>query len=374
MPPGIQLRAGKIRINFYWHGQRHHITLPYPVTPTTIQQAANTRTQIIQKIKWGLLTEHELAILTGHPQPPKAASHTFGDYAQQYLDDLKGTAYTREKYLSLLNRFWMPALGHLPITQITAAQLRQITNRTAWTSPKVRNDALIPLRGTFALAWHDEIITKNPCERLRNIPLQDSEPDPFTRAEMEALLAHMAHTYAQRHPELHWYSVLAFWTGCRPSELIALCWRDVDLTARTLSITKGRVHGTTQHQTKNRQPRLVYLNDRAYQAIEAMHRLTGRRQDHVFICSTTDAPWQSTEYPSLAITRAIKHLRIRPRPAYNTRHTYATLLMMDGVNLAFIASQLGHSLLMLTKRYARWIHGDQSRSELAKLNTHPPAP
>jgi phage protein U len=38
-------------------------------------------------------------------------------------------------------------------------------------------------------------------------------------------------------------------------------------------------------------------------------------------------------------------------------------------NLVFVADQLGHSLQMLIKRYAKWIHGDKNRIEMAKLNT-----
>ena len=38
---------------------------------------------------------------------------------------------------------------------------------------------------------------------------------------------------------------------------------------------------------------------------------------------------------------------IRQRPAYNTRHTYATVMLMSGLNPSFVANQLGHSLPML---------------------------
>jgi len=34
---------------------------------------------------------------------------------------------------------------------------------------------------------------------------------------------------------------------------------------------------------------------------------------------------------------------IRYRPAYNTRHTYATVCLMNGLNPVYVASQLGHS-------------------------------
>jgi integrase len=66
---------------------------------------------------------------------------------------------------------------------------------------------------------------------------------------------------------------------------------------------------------------------------------------------------------------AMKACGIRHRPAYNARHTYATMLLMDGVNPVFVADQLGHSLQMLIKRYAKWIHGDKNKIEIAKLNT-----
>jgi len=49
-------------------------------------------------------------------------------------------------------------------------------------------------------------------------------------------------------------------------------------------------------------------------------------------------------------------LGIRRRPPYNCRHTYATIRSMSGLNPAFIAQQLGHSVQMLLSTYARWIN------------------
>lgn len=65
----------------------------------------------------------------------------------------------------------------------------------------------------------------------------------------------------------------------------------------------------------------------------------------------------------------LKQLGIRHRRAYNTRHTYATMLLMAGVNLHFVANQLGHSPIMTATVYAKWISGEADRAELAKLDT-----
>lgn len=243
-----------------------------------------------------------------------------------------------------------------------------MVNDISWSSLKLRNDALIPLRGTFALAWEDEIIDRNPCDRIKNRPIQDTEPDPFSREEMERLLSNMRHRYATENTQLYWYAETAFWTGCRPSELIALQWTDVQLDSKTLIISKGRVKGIDQNHTKTKKVRTVFLNDRALTAFIELKAM-GMSAEHVFISSETRQPWRTEKAVREALQLAMKTTGIRARPAYNARHTYATLLLMDGVNPTFVANQLGHSIVMLTKRYARWIHGEQSRAELAKLNT-----
>ncbi|AZC26769.1 integrase, putative [Pseudomonas sessilinigenes] len=58
---------------------------------------------------------------------------------------------------------------------------------------------------------------------------------------------------------------------------------------------------------------------------------------------------------------------IRRRPPYNCRHTYATICSMSGLNPAFIAQQLGHSMQMLLSTYARWLNSSSDWSELEKL-------
>ena len=88
---------------------------------------------------------------------------------------------------------------------------------------------------------------------------------------------------------------------------------------------------------------------------------------HVF-CSPESKPWLSERrlrenyfHPTLRATG------IRLRKAYNTRHTFATINLMAGINPAYIASQLGHAdTTMLFKHYAKWIKGADSGAEAAK--------
>lgn len=74
--------------------------------------------------------------------------------------------------------------------------------------------------------------------------------------------------------------------------------------------------------------------------------------------------------PSVTINHfklALKALGIRERRQYDTRHTYATMCLMAGMNPAFIANQLGHSVEMLLSTYAKWISSSSDWRELEKL-------
>ncbi|MDT8923614.1 hypothetical protein RBE51_12390 [Pseudomonas taiwanensis] len=59
--------------------------------------------------------------------------------------------------------------------------------------------------------------------------------------------------------------------------------------------------------------------------------------------------------PSVTIRHfkaALEALDIRERRQYDTRHTYATMRLMTGMNRAFITNQLGQSVEMLPSTYA----------------------
>lgn len=49
------------------------------------------------------------------------------------------------------------------------------------------------------------------------------------------------------------------------------------------------------------------------------------------------------------------------------RHTYATQMLMAGMNHAFCAKQLGHSVEMFQRTYSKWIDGQQDDAEMGRL-------
>ena len=65
---------------------------------------------------------------------------------------------------------------------------------------------------------------------------------------------------------------------------------------------------------------------------------------------------------------ALKKAGVRHRPAYQLRHTFASLCLANGVQPTWVAKMLGHKTAQITfKHYARYIddasNGNEKRME-----------
>ncbi len=57
---------------------------------------------------------------------------------------------------------------------------------------------------------------------------------------------------------------------------------------------------------------------------------------------------------------------VRPRPFYNTRHSYTSFLFSIGAKPAFVSAQTGDSIRTLEKYYAKYIPEADSGRELVE--------
>tara|TARA_R110002094_G_scaffold1923_4_gene8118 strand:- start:29554 stop:30372 length:819 start_codon:yes stop_codon:yes gene_type:complete len=264
-------------------------------------------------------------------------------------------------------KYWQPLYAERPIDSFTVSELKQDIAEIEWKSMKTRNNVLIPLRQVFEMAVDDEVIDRNPAEKIKNIKHQKVEVDPFSPKEAENIINYL---YANNEgPELIYatYVQFAFWTGMRTSEMLALTWNDIDWNRGAVKVSKTRIRGQLNHQTKTNRAREVFLNDKAKEALYEAKKLTYQFGEQVFRSPRTNEAWLTDKPPRVIFTAALKALGIRHRRTYNTRHTYATQCLMAGMNPAFVANQLGHSVIVLLTTYARWLNGEESDREMDKL-------
>ena len=362
---GVEIRGHSLRVRFTYHGKRCLERLDLPPTPANIKAAVKLAARIRQEIELGVFDY--VATFPGSAAAPKPVP-SFCEYVKTWLGTLTCEKSTADGYRTTLKNFWAPAfsgkrLDEIKHTDVAAA----IAEKAKTASAKTTNNLLISLRGLFEAAIADGHLEQSPAAKVHNRKHQRADIDPFEPDEMMAIMSR----FSERGPEQVWaYYEFAFNTGLRTSEQIALRWGNVDWRRHTVKVANARVRHQVK-DTKTHHVREVDLNDRAMAALAVMKKHTFLKgTNEPIFADAAGRPWTSDRkqreeyfYP------ALKALGVRRRRAYNTRHTYATVALMAGVNPAYVARQLGHKdTSMLLKHYARWIDGADKGAEAAKLN------
>jgi integrase len=102
----------------------------------------------------------------------------------------------------------------------------------------------------------DYLLDRDPFEALLWPRRQKPKPYPFTEAERDVIIA----AFAKKSPFYVPFVYTLFWTGARPSELLALTWGDVDLRSGFIAINKSRYienEGAPKTEGSDRQLKLL---------------------------------------------------------------------------------------------------------------------
>lgn len=93
---------------------------------------------------------------------PKPEPLTVEQFARTWVRDLDLRPATRRDYDSLLANHIVPALGTMPIEELTKADVRRRWNSLDPTKPRARSKAFPLLRNVVAGAVESELIDTNP--------------------------------------------------------------------------------------------------------------------------------------------------------------------------------------------------------------------
>lgn len=359
---GIEPLKDSIRLRFTYNGKRYYETLDLKPTVANVKAAARTLAELKDQMRLGVFDYAKAFPNSKNVQSTVKSDLTVRDLTKQWLDSHTVEHSTRSTYKPYVN-FWNKQFGDKRADEVTTLDIREAINAKAKSaSAKTVNNALIVLRGVYQLALADEVVTRDPTAPIKNLKHQKPGPDPFTRDEMERILYHMMQTCPVE--VTRWFA-FAFLTGMRPSEQVELRRSDLKPELGIVRVARAKVMGKVK-ATKTHTERWVDLTPRALRAAEGdrasaflfPHPTTGDQWTRNQLIDRLDAYW----YPTLDA------LGIRRRVAYQTRHTYATLNLMAGVNPAYISRQMGHTnMQMLLTTYARWIDEADKGRERSKV-------
>ena len=219
-------------------------------------------------------------------------------------------------------------------------------------SNKRINNIVSPLRQVFNDAFYDGLLERDPLQRLRLLPIEQREPEPFTLFEINAILDQLS-------GQCHNLIKFAFWSGLRTSEMIGLRWQDIDFDNNRLYVRIAIVENEEKTTKTASGLRTLELNQQTEEALKSQVHFTscGPR---VFNDPKTERPWANDQIIRKRVwMAALSRADIKYRNPYQTRHTYASMMLSSGKNPLWVAQQMGHKDWgMIRKIYGRWIPSD----------------
>jgi site-specific recombinase XerD len=166
-------------------------------------------------------------------------------------------------------------------------------------------------------------------------PRQDKRlPGVLSRPEVDQLLS------TERNPKHRLLLMLAYSSGLRVSEVVALKRQHVDFGRKTLMI----------YNAKGRRDRLTLLADRAATFIREYCERFGIK---TWLFPGPSGGHLTTRTAQHIFEKAVHNASIQKRLSiHSLRHSFATHLLENGTDIRYIQSLLGHRNLRTTERYA----------------------
>jgi integrase len=366
---GFSLRKTSITMFFMLEGRRCRPTLvtngvPMKPTPGNIRYAERLAAEIKEKIRLGTFSYSEYFPADGN----SGEALTVG----RQLDTWLGTQRIEQSTLATYStavRFWKAAvvdglaLGDRPVRGIKHSDLLLALATKPGLNGKTINNYVSCARQAFELAVEDGVLKKNPAEKIPRAAWQKEPPDPFSVDEVGLIIGYMLKHYPEPIANLTQWR---FYCGARPSEAAGLQWPSVDLQAGYVRIHEAIVSGKVKAKTKTGVVRDILLNTMSREAILRQAKHTRMAGAHVWMDPRYGLPWLDEHaFRRVFWMPTLKALGIRYRAPNQSRHTFASMMLMAGRTSAWCAGQMGHSIEVFHRTYARWLKGDQDAREMA---------
>jgi integrase len=277
------------------------------------------------------------------------------------------------------------AFGKIPLGLLKVVDLKELQTKLKGKGLKARSvNGIVHscLRAMIRDARVDGIITVDLYDRdfFKALPLTDTKPsiDPYTPEQREIILE----AFRTKRPYYYKFVFFHFWQRPRPSESTALRHEDVDLRYTSARIHRSLVQGKEAGTKTVRSNRELHLHENVVRVLreENPAPLTAK-PEHYFFTTPQGTPIDVSNFHKREWLPILKAKKIRPRPFYNTRHSYVSFLYSIGASSGFISKQTGDSIKTLETDYAKYLPtADTGRDfveqQIQKSATHvqPPYP
>ena len=292
-------------------------------------------------------------------QPSKMLLNEFLDRWLEDAVEPRVRANTFRSYQFQLRKYVRDDLGSYRLCDISPLQVQRLysdLNREGLSSRVVRYTHTI-LNNAFGQAVKWRMLASNPCSGAELPRARQKEAQVLTIEEVARFVKVLRGT---RHEVLF---LVALTTGMRPSEYLAIQWKDIDFDCARIQVRrsldwrrKGQWDFSEPKTARSRRsipiPAEVLDRLRHHRRVQAEERLKAGPDwsDHSLVfCDRKGEPLDRQNLLRCHLRPLLKKAGISTDlTLYSLRHSCVTLMLAAGIHPKVVSERLGHSSITIT--------------------------
>lgn len=274
------------------------------------------------------------------------------EYFSQFLERNRFilSAETIKNYEAFFNML-INFLGNKYTGELSPKDLEDFILSKKELKPQSIKEYYFMLKHFISLLKKDGVISKNFELKEFRIKVPERPPIYFTAEMIKQLLNNI------RSQDFKDIILFAFLTGLRRGGLVNQKWNDIDFEKRSITIGSG------EFTTKNKKFRVIPIVEDVFKILT--RRFAIKVNDFVFTHKGKKWVLKYIDQKFKAECRKVFG-EDTELCFHSLRHSFASALVMQGVNLYSVSKLLGHSSVKMTERYSH-LQPESLRNEVEKI-------
>lgn len=264
----------------------------------------------------------------------------------------------RASYQSCLDKKIYPVLGSTKMPEITPAQITALL-LSVQTEGKAHATVIkvyTVLHGLFKMAYLGDMIDRNPMDKVerpkpRKGEVKPETPAAYTAEEVGKLLSSLAGEPLKWRALVH----LLIDTGIRRGECCALKWENINFKTGEVTIAGNlcytTVKGVYMDSPKNGRNRVVFIGDDTIALLRQLRTEQAKKAVSAFVFTKEGSPEpMHPQSPTRYLKKLSERCGLPDLHPHKLRHTFASVAITNGADVASVSEALGHSDKAVTLR------------------------
>jgi len=351
-------------LRLYWtlQGKRYYLPLGLPDSRTN-RAIAQQRAMLIERdIQYGEFD----GTLDKYRGGEDITALTVVDVLEKFIEFKRKTVDPRslEKYIALQNyvRAFFKTQNAERLSEDRAFQFRDHLCQKL--EPITVRERLSLMRSCWRWAIKRKLVQENPWLDVNVKVPPKPRPKPFTEWEVQQIVQGF-----RSHPVYFYLADMVEFMlslGCRPGEAFGLKWKHLSNDCATIWIGESWSRGRRK-ATKNNKARAFTLSPRMQQMLLKRRPHNAKPDDLVFP-SREGCPMDDHNFRKRAWTPILKELNIPYRKPYNSRHSFVSHAIAQGLTPSEVTEITGHCEETIFRSYLGNVKGKVQLPDLFNVD------